>query len=140
METAPSPIFATLLRRYRQAAGLRQEKLAERAGLSARTVGDLERGASHAPRKDTVELLAGALGLAAPERATLAEAAQRLSTASSSLPASDIPSSPAFVDRTAELTLLERHLSGQGPPLLLLAGQPGIGEAMTLTMRPCPEG
>jgi transcriptional regulator with XRE-family HTH domain len=64
METAPSPSFGTLLRRYRGAAGLSQEELAERAGLSARTVGDLERGASKAPRKDTVALLAQALVLA----------------------------------------------------------------------------
>jgi transcriptional regulator with XRE-family HTH domain len=54
METAPSPGFGTLLRRYRQAAGLSQEELAERAGLSARTVGDLQRGVSHGPRKDTL--------------------------------------------------------------------------------------
>jgi DNA-binding XRE family transcriptional regulator len=54
METGPSPGFGTLLRRYRQAAGLSQEELAERAGLSARTVGDLERGVSHAPRKDAL--------------------------------------------------------------------------------------
>src|ERR671936_3070083 len=86
METAPSPTFATLLRRYRQAAGLSQEELAARAGLSARTVGDLERGGSHAPRKDTVELLAQALDLGAPERAALAEAARRLSTAAATRP------------------------------------------------------
>ena len=78
METAPSPAFAMLLRRYRMAAGLTQEELAERARLSVRTIGDLERGASLAPRKDTVELLAEALVLAPPERAALAEAARRL--------------------------------------------------------------
>ena len=42
METAPSPAFATLLRRYRQAAGLSQEELAARARLGVRTVGDLD--------------------------------------------------------------------------------------------------
>jgi transcriptional regulator with XRE-family HTH domain len=51
METAPSPAFATLLWRYRQAAGLSQEELAARARLNVRTVGDLERGGSHALRK-----------------------------------------------------------------------------------------
>ena len=81
METGPSPGFGTLLRRYRVAAGLSQEELAERARLSARTIGELERGVSHAPRKDAVELLAQAL--AVPERATLAEAARWLSTAAS---------------------------------------------------------
>jgi transcriptional regulator with XRE-family HTH domain len=74
MESVPSPGFGTLLRRYRVAVGLSQEELAERAGLSARTVGDLERRVSHAPRKDTVELLAQALDLGVPERAALAEA------------------------------------------------------------------
>jgi transcriptional regulator with XRE-family HTH domain len=81
VETGPSPGFGTLLRRYRVAAGLSQEELAEWAGLSARTVGDLERGVSHAPRKDSVALLAQALALAASERATLTEGARRLSTA-----------------------------------------------------------
>jgi transcriptional regulator with XRE-family HTH domain len=54
MATVPSPGFGPLLRHYRVAAGLSQEELAERAGLSAHTVGDLERGVSHAPRKDTL--------------------------------------------------------------------------------------
>ncbi len=37
--------FGDLLRRLRLAAGLSQEALAERAGLSARGISDLERGA-----------------------------------------------------------------------------------------------
>jgi transcriptional regulator with XRE-family HTH domain len=132
METGPSPGFGTRLRRYRQAAGLSQEELAERAGLSARTVGDLERGVSHAPRKDTVELLAQALDLGAPERAALAEAARRLSPASSARPVPAGPSSPPLVGRRRELALLEHHLRGQGPPVLLLAGEPGIGKTRLL--------
>jgi tetratricopeptide (TPR) repeat protein/transcriptional regulator with XRE-family HTH domain len=131
METGPSPSFATLLRRYRVAAGLTQEELAERARLSARTLGDLERGVSHAPRKDTVALLAQALDLGAPERAALAQAARRLSPASSR-PTPAGTSSPPLVGRAHELALLERHLRGQGPPVLLLAGEPGIGKTRLL--------
>ena len=37
--------FAALLRRHREAAGLTQEALAERAGLSTRAIAYLERGA-----------------------------------------------------------------------------------------------
>jgi len=44
---------AARLRRYRVAAGLTQEELAARAGVSVRSIGDLERGAGHRPRMDT---------------------------------------------------------------------------------------
>ena len=133
METVPSPGFGTLLRRYRVAAGLSQEELAERAGVSARTVGDLERGVSHAPRKDTVELLAEALALAAAERAALDKAARRLSTASASLPIPAGTPSPPLVGRRRELDLVERHLSGEGPPVLLV-GELGIGKTRLLIL------
>ncbi len=53
--------FGGLLRRYRVAAGLTQEELAERAGVSTRGVSDLERGAHGLPRKDTLQLLLDAL-------------------------------------------------------------------------------
>jgi DNA-binding XRE family transcriptional regulator len=53
--------FGAVLRRLRSAAGLIQEELAERAGLSRRGINDLERGAHLLPRKDTVALLAAAL-------------------------------------------------------------------------------
>src|SRR5438067_6272727 len=39
---------------------------------------------------------------------------------------------PPFVGRSRELVLLERHLAGEGPPLLLLAGEPGIGKSRLL--------
>jgi predicted ATPase/transcriptional regulator with XRE-family HTH domain len=69
--------FGDLLRRYRVAAGLTQEALADRAGMSARGVSDLERGVHGLPRKDTLRLLLDALALAPAERATLAAAARR---------------------------------------------------------------
>jgi len=68
--------FGYLLRRYRLAALLTQEQLAERAHLSYRTISDLERGAKHTPRRDTVLLLADALQLSPQERAGLIAAIQ----------------------------------------------------------------
>ncbi len=63
MASTTSTHFGELLRRARQAAGLTQEELAARAGLSRRGIADLERGVRQTPRKDTVALLAAALGL-----------------------------------------------------------------------------
>src|SRR5262245_44512147 len=73
--TDPSP-FGTLLRRHRLAAGLTQEELAERAGVSARAVSDLERGGGRRPRLATVALLAAALDLGPAPRAALLAAAR----------------------------------------------------------------
>lgn len=71
-----SPTFGSLLRRHRTAAGLTQEALAERAGLSARGISDLERGERERPHFDTVELLAAALGLSDRDRAAFVAAAR----------------------------------------------------------------
>ena len=62
----PELSFAGLLRQLRAEAGLTQEELAEAAGLSPRSVSDLERGVTRAAHKDTAVLLAGALGLPGP--------------------------------------------------------------------------
>jgi tetratricopeptide (TPR) repeat protein/transcriptional regulator with XRE-family HTH domain len=59
----PALTFAGLLRRLRAETRLTQEELAEAAGLSPRSVSDLERGINRTARKDTAVLLAGALGL-----------------------------------------------------------------------------
>ena len=66
-----TPSFAVLLRRYRQAAGLTQEALAERARLSVGAISSLERGLKHAPRKDTIALLVEALALSTEEARSL---------------------------------------------------------------------
>ena len=62
----PALSFAGLLRRLREQARLTQEELAEAAGLSPRSVSDLERGIHPTARKDTALLLADALSLAGP--------------------------------------------------------------------------
>jgi transcriptional regulator with XRE-family HTH domain len=61
-------VFGDLLRRYRLGAGLTQEALAERAGISVRGLSDLERGARRAPRRDTLLRLTEALDLSEQER------------------------------------------------------------------------
>src|SRR5215469_9111080 len=58
--------FAGLLRRLRAEAKLTQEELAGAAGVSARSVSNLERGINRTAHKDTAVLLAGALGLTGP--------------------------------------------------------------------------
>ena len=140
MDAAREPSFASLLCHYRKAAGLSQEELARRALMSRRGISDLERGVSHAPRRDTIGLLADALELTAAERARFSAAAQRglglplgphaaAWAASASRPA---PLSPPLVGREEELAYITRFLAGEEAPLLLLAGEPGIGKTRLL--------
>ena len=63
--------FGARLRTLRRAAGLTQEELASRAGLSPNAVGTLERGAMRRPQPHTVRALSGALNLPEGERAAL---------------------------------------------------------------------
>ncbi|MGH2408993.1 MAG: AAA family ATPase, partial [Chloroflexota bacterium] len=140
MESKHLSPFAPLLRRLRREVGLTQEGLAERAGVAWRTVSDLERGVK-LPRRDTVALLAGALALTGEPRVTFEAAARRPPEPSGVAPARTAfgPASPrslalslSLVGRTQELALLNRHLAGEGPPVFLLAGQPGIGKSRLL--------
>src|SRR5947209_3219834 len=77
MDSDDPASFGALLRQHRVAAGLTQEQLAERAGLSANAVSALERGLRRVPYRDTVRLLAKALGLVANDRAALDAAVLR---------------------------------------------------------------
>jgi transcriptional regulator with XRE-family HTH domain len=139
MVTAREPTFAQLLRQHRKAAGISQEELARRALLSRRGISDLERGASQAPRADTVALLADALDLRDAARARFLTAARRGRMGSparsrASIPRATPPLTP-FIGRADELAQIARFLggeAGEGPPLLLLAGEPGIGKTRLL--------
>jgi len=63
--------LAALVRQHRLAAGLSQEALAERAGISVRGISDLERGLRRVPHPATLARLADALQLSPDQRATL---------------------------------------------------------------------
>jgi predicted ATPase/transcriptional regulator with XRE-family HTH domain len=75
-EPALSPSLGRLLRHYREAAGLTQEALAERAGLTSEAISLLERGGRRRPHADTLQRIAGALALTPDQRAALHAAAQ----------------------------------------------------------------
>jgi predicted ATPase/transcriptional regulator with XRE-family HTH domain len=66
-----------LLRRYRTGSGLTQEKLAEGAAISARTVSDIERGLRSAVYVDTARRLADALNLEGRDREEFEKATRR---------------------------------------------------------------
>ncbi len=78
--------FAGLLKRLRTEAGLTQEDLAERSGVSVRSISDLERGINRSARRETARLLADALNLTGVERATFEAAALRHAPGLSVLP------------------------------------------------------
>jgi tetratricopeptide (TPR) repeat protein len=138
MTTAQPLSFGQRLKRHRLSAGLSQEALAERAGLSARAISDLERGIHRAPYLDTITLLADALGLPDEERAALEWAAGRhhaLASGSSgqgATAARATVSPPPLVGRAPELARLRQFVAGQDEPALLLAGEPGIGKTRLL--------
>jgi transcriptional regulator with XRE-family HTH domain len=135
MDTAQRVSFGELLKRYRVRARLTQEELAEQAGLSARGLSYLERGARR-PYRETVRRLADALALGAPERTAFAAAAHAPDDAGAPDALSIGPppgtQAPPLVGRVRELALLERHLARDGPPVLVLAGEPGIGKTRLL--------
>ena len=72
----PPAGFVGLLRKLRREAGLAQEELAAAAVLSVRGVSYLERGVVTSPQRETVRLLADALGLIGPARAEFEAAAR----------------------------------------------------------------
>src|SRR5215203_4161983 len=123
--------FGARLRRARAAAGLAQEELAERAGLSPNTVGGLERGEHRHPHPATVRALAAALGLGATERAALAAAvptrgrpAAETAARPSGLPS---PLTP-LIGREREVAAVSALLLGNGVRLVTLTGPGGVGK------------
>jgi WD40 repeat protein/DNA-binding XRE family transcriptional regulator len=80
--TTEGTAFGAALRRLRLAAGLTQERLAERAGVSAKAVIALEKDPGRTPRLETVTRLADALGLDRDDRARLLAAARPTESAS----------------------------------------------------------
>ncbi len=133
----PPTGFAGVLRELRAQAALTQEQLAAAAGLSPRTVSDLERGLATTPHKDTVRLLADALQLGGSARVEFEAAARGragpgrargrgVAAATRTLPR-DIAS---FTGRQHELAELADAAAGAGGVVSIhaIGGMAGIGK------------
>jgi predicted ATPase/DNA-binding XRE family transcriptional regulator len=128
------------LRRARKAALLTQEDLAERAGVSVYTISNLERGVPHAPRPETIRLLAQTLGATPDEMSRLQAATtapsgsaldtpQRASADSASLRLTALPSPlTALLGREDEVQVVTARLESRQARLLSLVGVGGVGK------------
>jgi tetratricopeptide (TPR) repeat protein/transcriptional regulator with XRE-family HTH domain len=108
--------FGGLLRAYREHGLLSQEQLAERSGLSIRTIRNLEKGAVRAPRGESIRLLADALRLAGVQRDRFEEAARPSAPpepAAASSPHQLPPDIADFIGRTELVGKLQELFAGQ---------------------------
>ncbi|PZS01132.1 MAG: hypothetical protein DLM70_12425 [Chloroflexi bacterium] len=138
--TPEAQTLAQLLRRHRRAAGVTQEQLAERAGLSVRAISYLESGARQ-PRNDTLEMLLEALQLEPAQRArfetTVHQAVdarfggltagqpQQTGNYLGALPSGRLVGRRQELDRIQAAIDAVARKSGR---LVFLAGEPGIGK------------
>lgn len=139
MRTEPPADFGDLLRQARRSAGLTQEELAGRAGISSRAVSDLERGVNRAPRRDTLDLLAQALDLSPADRTRWERTRKRLATRSRVTAESSTPGAlkpglhvpvplTTFVGRAGEVAEVVNLLRQPDVRLLTLTGSGGVGK------------
>jgi predicted ATPase/DNA-binding XRE family transcriptional regulator len=126
------PTFGDLLRQHRLAAGLTQEALAERAGLSRRGISDLERGARTHPHRETLTLLVAALGLEREERRAFLAAARDSATVTRGAAAAAYAPLPSpatpLVGRADEVAKATALLRDSAVRLLTLTGAGGSGK------------
>ncbi|MFI7602514.1 ATP-binding protein [Actinoplanes sp. NPDC049681] len=108
--------LAERLVELRTARGLSQEQLAERSMVGVRTIGDLERGTTRRPQRETARALADALELTGADRAELFRLAR---------------SSPPAVTRRAP----RRTVTGLAAPVSSLVGRDADATAVARLTR-----
>jgi transcriptional regulator with XRE-family HTH domain/tetratricopeptide (TPR) repeat protein len=151
-------MFGEALKAYRRQSGMTQEDLAAQAGVSVRSISNLECGRIGAPRPHTVQLLAEALGLAGADLDEFCRAAidndtpveafrmaatdppppeTRLGSVARPVPAQLPPDIPGFAGRHEQLAeldaALEAGLNTEAGPVLTLSGSAGVGKTALAT-------
>src|SRR5688500_2548641 len=138
------PGFDAVLRSYRLRAKLTQDELAARAGVGVRTVRDLERGRASRPQRNTVELLAAALGLAGADRLSFLAAARGQPAGPAAPRYIRLPPAGDLIGRDGDVAELVPRLSPareDGPRGITLVGLAGVGKtslALTVAHRAAP--
>ena len=137
-----STSFGALLKRYRLAAGLSQESLAERARLSARAISSYERGLRQAPYQDSLRQLIHALKLSAEDELAFEAAVQRrrgpkvgsTPADTSSAHRSNLPAPHRLIGREQDSEAVRDLVLGAPGRLVTLTGTGGSGKSQLALM------
>ncbi|MGW1271104.1 ATP-binding protein [Streptomyces sp. NPDC002491] len=127
--------FATTVRRFRLRAGLTQEALSERSGVSVSTIRGMETGKRRNPQLASVRQLASALDLRPVELEELLAAAAGAAEHPARPVPRQLPAPPVpFVGRHHELERLDaavRSASDEAAPVVIsaIAGAGGVGKS-----------
>lgn len=124
--------LADVLRSHRVRVGWTQQELADFSTVSIRAIRDLERGATLAPRRETLRLIADALRLDGPARSALESATVPGAAVVAGTPPDAAVDQQApslgLVGRTAALQRLRALLGPNGERLVGVTGVPGVGK------------
>lgn len=133
-------MFGEVVRGHRRRRAWTQEVLAERTGISVRSIRNIEAGHIHTPRAGTLRLLADAFELEGAERDRFFSLSQEAATSAAASPVGQRaarfslpPDVAGFTGRTAELAAIAATATRTAPRVGVVAihaieGMPGVGK------------